>query len=72
LEGQEFGCRITSVKLVTDGDYLNARGTRMGATINQFTAECDGEGDCSFSTRGTIFVSKGFLGLRFYQQREYC
>src|SRR5690348_3169582 len=53
LKGHEFGCKITSVKLVTDGNYVNAANTRMGAMINQFTADCQ-ELYCSYSAKGTI------------------
>jgi hypothetical protein len=72
LKGHEFGCKITSVKLVTDGNYVNAANTRMGAMINQFTADCQ-ELYCSYSAKGTIFTSKGMLGLRLYRvSKEQC
>ena len=72
LRGHEFGCKITKVKLATDGDYPNAANTEMGATVNQFTADCD-ENGCSYSARGTVFVSKKMLGLRLYRVRnEEC
>jgi len=67
LKGHEFGCRITNVKLATDGDYPNAANTKMGATINQFTADCEEAGECThYSAQGTVFVSKKMLGLRLY------
>jgi len=70
LKGHEFGCRITSVKLATDGDYPNATGTKMGATINQFTADCEEAGCSHYSAQGTVFVSKRMLGLRLYNVRD--
>jgi hypothetical protein len=70
LKGHEFGCRITGVRLAIDGDYPNAASTKMGATINQFTADCEEAGCNYYSAHGTVFVSKGMLGLRLYNVRD--
>jgi hypothetical protein len=70
LRGHEFECRITSVKLAVDGDYPNAASTKMGATINQFTADCEEAGCGHYSAHGTVFVSKRMLGLRLYDVRN--
>jgi len=69
LKGHEFECRITGVRLAIDGDYPNAASTKMGATVNQFTANCEEVGCSHYSAHGTIFVSKKMLGLRLYDVR---